>query len=185
MLFYEDKTHIFGFFGSSNELKMAPEKVREIKEWPFPRSVFDVRSFHGLARFYRKFIKNFSSICAPILDTVNKKNISFNWTTESEKGFRVLKEKIIERPILVLSNFKKTFQVRCDGSGVSIGTVLSQKNILVAYFNEKLNDTMRKYSTYDKDFYAIKKDLKKWRHYLIPKKFVLYSENQALQFITR
>jgi hypothetical protein len=75
--------------------------------------------------------------------------------------------------------------VRCDASGVAIGAVLSQDNKPVAYFSEKLNETKRKYSTYDKEFYAIIQALKKWRHYLFPKEFVLYSDNQDLQFITR
>jgi hypothetical protein len=85
---------------------------------------------------------------------------------------------------MVLLNFEKTFQVRCDASGVAIGAVLSQDNLPVAYF-ENLNETKRKYSTYDKVFYAMIQALKKWRHYLVPQEFVLYSDNQALQFITR
>jgi hypothetical protein len=75
--------------------------------------------------------------------------------------------------------------VRCDASGLAIGAVLSRDNRLVAYFSEKMNDTKNKYSTYEKELYAVIQDLKKWRHYLIPKEFVLYSDNQALQFITR
>jgi hypothetical protein len=98
-----------GFIISSNELKMDPKKVREIREWPSPRSVFEVRSFHGLERFYKKFIRNFNSICVSILDTIKKENGSFNWIEEDEKGFRVLKENITMQLILVLPDFKKTF----------------------------------------------------------------------------
>jgi hypothetical protein len=101
---------------SSNELKMDPEKVKAIKEWPSPRSMFEVR----------RFIRNFSGICAPMMDTVKKRHKSFKWTEEAERSFNILKEKITERPILVLPNFGKTFQVRCDASGVAIGAVLSQ-----------------------------------------------------------
>jgi hypothetical protein len=81
-----------GFVISSNELKMDPEKVREIREWPSPRNIFEVRSFHGLASFYRKFIRNFSGICAPMLDIVKKKHKSFSWTEEAEIFFKVFKE---------------------------------------------------------------------------------------------
>jgi hypothetical protein len=93
---------------SSNDLNIDLEKVREIIKCPSPKCVFEVRSFHGLVSFYRKFIRNFSSICTPILDTINKENIYFNWIEEDEKGFRVLKENIEEQPILVLPYFKKT-----------------------------------------------------------------------------
>ena len=73
---------------------MDPEKVRAIREWSSPRRIFEVRSFHGLARFYRNFIRNFSGICAPMLDTVKKKHKSFKWTEEVERSFNILKERI-------------------------------------------------------------------------------------------
>jgi hypothetical protein len=174
-----------GFVISSNELKMDPEKVKAIKEWSSPKNIFEVRSFHGLASFYRKFIRNFSGISAPMMDTVKKRHKSFHWTEEAEKSFKLLKEKITEQPVLVLPDFSKTFQVRCDASGFAIGAVLSQDNRPIAYFSEKLNDAKKNYSTYDKEFYAIIQALKKWRHYLVLKEFVLYSDNHALQFITR
>jgi hypothetical protein len=144
-----------------------------------------VRSFHGLASFCRRFIRNFSCICAPILYTVKKRHKSFKWIEEVEKSFRLLKENITEQQILVLPDFGKTFQVRYDFSGDAIGAVLSQDNRLVSYFSEKMNDTKRNYSTYDKEFYEIIQALKKWRHYLVLKEFVLYRDNQPLQFITR
>lgn len=72
------------------------------------------------------------------------------------------------------------FQVDCNASGTAIGVLLSQEGRLVAYFSEKLNDAKRKYFVYDQEFYAIVQTLKKWRHYLLPKKFVLYTDHQAL-----
>jgi hypothetical protein len=102
-----------------------------------------------------------------------------------EKSFNLLNKRITKKPILVLPDFSKTFQVRCDMSGFSIGVVLIQDNRSVAYFSEKLNEANTKYSTYDKEFYTVIQELKKLRHYLVPKEFVLYNDNHALQSMTR
>jgi hypothetical protein len=174
-----------GFVISVNELKMDPSKVEVIKNWPSLRNVFEVRSFHGLSSFYRKFIRNFSGISTAMMDTVKKQKKSFHWTTEAEKIFNLLKQKITERLVLVLPDFKKIFQVKCDARGYAIGAVLSQEDRPVAYFSEKLDEAKLKYSTYDKEFYAIIQALKNWRHYLIPKEFVLYSDNHALHFVSQ
>jgi glycosylphosphatidylinositol transamidase (GPIT) subunit GPI8 len=91
----------------------------------------------------------------------------------------------MEQPVPVLLDFRKPFQVKCDARRLAIGAVFSQEDRPIAYFSEKLNVVKVKYSTYDKEFYAIIQALKKWRHYLIPKEFFLYSDNHALQFVTQ
>lgn len=77
----------FGFVISAEGLKTDPKNIKEIVEWPSPKSVFEVRSFHGLASFYRKFIKNFSNINAPIIETIKKDKQPFRWTAEAKKKF--------------------------------------------------------------------------------------------------
>jgi hypothetical protein len=158
--------------------------VQAIVNWPTPRNVFEVRSFHGLASFYRKFIRSFSQLCAPIVETIKESKKPFKWTETTDRNFKLLKKKIIEQPILALPDFGKFFQVEIDASGTAIGVVLSQEQRPIAYFSEKLNEAKQKYSSYDKEFYAIVQALKKWKHYLMPKEFVLYTDNHALQFIS-
>ena len=134
-----------GFVISADGLKMDPEKVKEILEWPTPKNVSEVRSFHGLASFYRKFIRNFSSICNAMTKTMRGDKKEFKWTHGADKSFETLKQKIVELLVLALSNFNKVFQVEYDASGNAIGVVLSQKGKTIAFFSEKLNDDKRKY----------------------------------------
>ena len=170
-----------GFLVSGNGIRMDTTKVDAITTWPTPKSLHDVRSFHGLASFYRRFIRNFSSLVAPITDCL--KRSKFIWNTESQKAFDKLKEAITAAPVLALPNFEHVFQVECDASGLGIGGVLSQQNRPISFFSEKFNDTRKRYSTYDKEFYAIVRSLEYWRHYLLPNEFILYSDHQALRFI--
>eukprot|EP00253_Pinus_taeda_P006315 PITA_06315 len=183
--FLQKELIYLGFVVAENELKMDPKKISAIMSSPSPKSLFEVCSFHGLASFYQKFIKNFSEICAPMLETIKKASQPFCWTKAAEDSFQLLKRKITERPILRLSDFSKPFQVRCNASGTAIGTVLSQEDRRVAFFSEKLNESRQMYSSYDKEFYAVVQALKHWRHYLLGNEFVLFFDNSALQYVTQ
>ena len=150
MYFFSKGIGLLGFCDCRKRVKDGPKKVAAIISWPSPKILFEVRSFHGLASFYCKFIRYFSGICVPMLDTIKKASRPFRWTEASERIFQLLKKKITERPILRFPDFNKLFQVHCDASGMAIGAVLSQEDKLVAFFCEKLNDSRRKYSSYDK-----------------------------------
>jgi hypothetical protein len=178
--FMKTKLVYLGFVISQYGLKMDPKKVKDIKAWLYPRNIYEVRSFHGLESFYRKFIRNFSRICALIVESIRKEHQPFKWKKKYERGFMLLKENTIEQPILVRPYFHKLFQVKCNANGMDIGVVISQDDKHVSYFSENLNDAKHKYSTYDQEFYVVIQDLKKWKHYLMPKEFILYTNNHDL-----
>ncbi|CAM8960386.1 unnamed protein product [Rhodiola kirilowii] len=179
--FFTNEVTFLGYIVSREGIQMDPGKVEAIVSWPTPTNIHEIRSFHGLASFYRRFIRNFSTVIAPITDCL--KGGRFTWTTEAEEAFQLLKQKVTEAPVLILPDFFELFEDHCDASNVGVGGVLSQKNKPVAFFSEKLNDVRTKYSTYDKEFYAIVRCLEYWRHYLISKEFILYSDHEALKYI--
>jgi hypothetical protein len=118
---------------------------------------------------------------AAIIDCLKGK--TFQWTPAAAKAFDELKRCVTQAPVLALPNFQKTFQVECDASGSGIGGVLSQDGRPIAFFSEKLSEAKQKFSTYDKEFYAIVRSLEYWRHYLIHAEFILFSDHQALKYI--
>ena len=179
--FYVDRIIFLGYVVTKDGIEMDRSKIEAITNWPTPSSIHDVRSFHGLVSFYRRFIRGFSSIMAPITECL--KGDKFKWTSVAEESFELIKKKVTEAPCLVLPDFNKVFEVECDASQVGIGAVLSQEGRPIAFFSEKLNEAKRKYSTYDKEFYAIYRALFHWSQYLLYKPFVLFSDHEALKFI--
>ena len=113
-------------------------KVEAIHSWPVPTTVTQVRSFLGLARFYRRFVKDFSTIAAP-LHELTKKSATFTWAAPHQSAFDMLKDKLTHAPLLQVSDFSKTFELECDASGIGLGGVLLQEGKHVAYFSEKLS----------------------------------------------
>ncbi|XP_065871954.1 uncharacterized protein [Euphorbia lathyris] len=158
------------------------EKVKAIQEWPTPNSVTEVRSFHGLASFYRRFVKNFSTIAAPLTEVI-KKNVGFKWGKAQEDAFEMLKARLTSAPVLALPNFDKSFEIECDASGVGIGAVLMQEGRPIAFFSEKLSGATLNYPTYDKELYALVRALQMWQHYLWPKEFVIHTDHESLKHL--
>ncbi|XP_059288236.1 uncharacterized protein LOC132041548 [Lycium ferocissimum] len=152
--FCVDKVVFLGFVVSANGVEVDEEKVESIRTWPTPKNATDVRSFHGLASFYRRFVKGFSTIASPLTELI-KKDVPFVWGDEQEKAFQELKSMLSSSQLLQLPNFEKTFEVECDASGVGIGGVLMQEGKPLAYFSEKLKGASLNYSTYDKELYAL------------------------------
>jgi len=179
--FFTDQVVFLRFIVSWKGVSVDPQKVQVIVDWPEPKTIHEVRSFHGLATFYRRFIKGFSIIMLLITDCL--KQGEFKWSKGANRAFEEVKKKMTEVLVMWLPDFTKVFEVECDASGVGIGGVLSQERHPVTYFSEKLNEAKQKYSTYDKEFYAVVQALRYWRHYLLPQKFVLYSDHKALRYL--
>ncbi|XP_021306280.1 uncharacterized protein LOC110431500 [Sorghum bicolor] len=180
--FCTDRVVFLGFVVTADGIQVDEEKVKAIKDWPTPTNVSQIRSFHGLAGFYRRFVKDFSTIAAP-LNNLTKKDVPFKWGDDQEQAFVELKRKLCEAPLLQLPNFGKTFEIECDASGIGIGGVLLQEGKPIAYFSEKLNGPHLNYSVYDKELYALVRVLEVWQHYLLPKEFVIHSDHEALKYL--
>ncbi|KAE8697779.1 putative Quercetin 3-O-methyltransferase 1 [Hibiscus syriacus] len=179
--FFTTSVTFLGFVVSTDGVHADQSKVDAVLEWPRPKTLHDIRSFHGLVSFYPRFIRNFSSLIAPITECL--KGRDFQWSEEAEASFQLVKQKMTEAPVLALPDFDKVFEVNCDASGVDIGGVLSQAGCPVSFFSEKLSGSKKNYSTYDLEFYAIVQSLKHWRHYLVQKEFILFTDHEALKYI--
>ncbi|CAN4105404.1 unnamed protein product [Withania somnifera] len=177
-----DNVVFLGFMVRSQGVEVDEEKVEAIKSCPTPTNASDVRSFHGLASFYRRFVKDFSSIASTLTGLI-KKDVPFIWGKEQEESFQALKDKLSSSPQLQLPNFEKAFEVECDASRVGIGGVLMQEGKPLAYFSEKLKGASLNYSTYDKELYALVRVLAHWQHYLWHKEFFIRTNHESLKHL--
>ncbi|RDY01302.1 Retrovirus-related Pol polyprotein, partial [Mucuna pruriens] len=133
----------------------------------------DKESFHGLTNFYRPLVMDFNTIIS-LLNEIIKKDVGFKWGDPQEKAFETLKERLTKALMLKLLNFHKSFEHEFDASNAGVGV----EGDPIAFFSEKLKGAQLKYSTYDKELYALVKALQVWQHYLLTNEFIVHSDHE-------
>ncbi|KAI3805373.1 hypothetical protein L1987_27703 [Smallanthus sonchifolius] len=180
--FWFREVQFLGHIVNAEGIQVDPSKIEAISKWEIPKSPTEVRSFLGLAGYYRRFIQNFSRIAVP-LTTLTRKNVKYEWERKQEEAFQTLKEKLIHAPILALPHGNEDFVVYYDASHNSLGCVLMQRNKVIAYASRQLKTHEKNYTTHDLELGAIIFALKLWRHYLYGVKFTVYTDHKSLKYI--
>ena len=173
--------------------RVAPDdlKVEIIKKYPAPRTKKQVRSFLGLAGYYRKFISNYASLAVPLTDLTRKSApTEVVWSPECEQAFVSLKTALCSSPVLRSPDFTKHFVLQTDASDRGIGAVLSQYDEMghdqpIAYFSKKLLPAEERYSTTEKECLAIKLSIQAFHSYLMGKAFTIQTDHRSLEWLNR
>ena len=188
--FEVQSTKYLGFIIEAGKgIRTDPEKVKAILEWAVPTTVKAVRSFLGFANFYRRFIRNFSAIVAPLTD-LTRKDHSFRWTDGAERAFQHLKKLFTTAPILMQFDPDRETILEADSSGWSTGGVLSQYDddgLLrpCAYFSKKNSPAECNYKIYDKELLAIIRCLEEWETELASvQEFKIITDHKNLEYFT-
>ena len=148
-----------GHVVSKHRVQPDFSKVKAILEWETPKSVTEVRSFLGLAGYYRRFVKDFSMVAKPLTNLL-KKNIPFDWSPQCQQSFEELKRRLTTAPILALPSENGGFVVYTDASRMGLGGVLMQNGKVIAYTSRQLRPHEMKYPTHDLELAVIVHALK-------------------------
>ncbi|GJW35411.1 reverse transcriptase domain-containing protein [Tanacetum coccineum] len=180
--FWLQEVHFLGHVVNQNGIHVDPSKIEAVKNWKTPTTPSEIRSFLGLAGYYRRFIANFSKIAKP-LTSLTQKNQKYVWGVEQEEAFQTLKNNLCDAPILTLPDGVEDFVVYCDASNQGLGCVLMQRGKVIAYASRQLKTHEKNYTTHDLELGAVVFALKTWRHYLYGTKSVIYTDHKSLQHI--
>jgi ribonuclease HI len=180
--FWLEKISFLGHILTAEGVAVDPGKVETISNWQRPTNVSEIRSFLGLAGYYRRFIEGFSKIARPMTELL-KKEKKFNWTESCERSFQELKRRLTTTSVLTLLDIQRNFVVYCDASRQGLGCVLMQDEKVVAYASRQLKPHEQNYPTHDLEFAAVVHALKIWRHYMIGNKCEIYTDHKSLKYI--
>jgi hypothetical protein len=158
------------------------DKVQEVMNWKPPTTVRQIRSFLGLAGYYRRFIPDFSRVAKPMTELL-KKGAKFVWGQKCEDAFHTLRQHLTTAPVLAQPNSGKPFDVYCDASGNGLGCVLMQDNRVIAYASRALRPREQNYPTHDLELAAVVHALNMWRHYLMGTHCNIFTDHKSLKYI--
>lgn len=185
--FHQTSVEFLGFVVSDQGLSMDTKKVKSIMEWPTPRNLRDTQSFLGFCNFYRRFIKNYSSIAKPLID-LTKKDLPFVWEKPQRTSFEALKKSFTSVDLLRHYDPTKQLILETDASDYAIAGILSheidKKLEPVAFFSHKMLPAKLNYPIHDKEMLAIVSAFKEWRHYFEGARETIrvYTNHRSLEY---
>ena len=181
--FVKSEVEFLGHHVGRDGVRMMEDKVKAVQEWPTPTKVAHVRSFLGTAGYYRKFIRDFSKLAAPLSELTHD-HTPFVWGDAQATAFQALKDAMQRHPVLILPDPKLPFVVHTDASGFAVGAVLMQdqgKGLQpIAYLSKKMQPAETRYPTHEQELLAIIVALKSWRPYLYGAKFTVMTDHKSL-----
>ena len=172
--FHASEVEFLGHIISHNEIRMDPKKVSAVRDWKEPTNVKEVQAFLGFANYYRKFLKAFGKIAAPLTE-LTKKDKTFVMGTQAKQAFRQIKELILSEPVLKMFDPSRPIELETDASDFALGAQIGQRDDEgflhpIAFYSHKLHGAELNYPIYDKEFLAIVNAFKEFRHYLLGSK---------------
>lgn len=177
--FAQRKIGYLGHVISEEGVATDDAKIQAIVSWPTPQNVKELRSFLGLAGYYRKFVRHFA-VLAKSLTELLKKNVLYVWTSDHELAFSALKQAMSSAPVLALPDFSKQFCIETDACKNGVGAVLLQESHPVAFISKPLGVKTQGLSTYEKEYLAILVAVDQWRHYLLHGEFIIFTDQKSL-----
>ncbi|TKS65685.1 Retrovirus-related Pol polyprotein [Collichthys lucidus] len=188
--FHARTTSFLGFIVAEGRIQMDPAKVSAVSSWPIPESRKKLQQFLGFANFYRRFIRGYSVVAAPLTSLTSTKR-PFEWTPAADRAFQSLKARFTSAPILRMPDEERQFVVEVDASDVGIGAVLSQRSAEdgkmhpCAFYSRRLSPTECNYDIGNRELLAVKLALEEWRHWLEGSKlpFLVWTDHKNLQYI--
>ncbi len=170
--FHQTQVAFLGYVISQEGVTMDDNKVKAVVNWPQPRTLKELQRFLGFANFYRRFIRNFSSVAAPLTSLTKRSTSQLSWSTEAKQAFQELKDRFTSAPILHHPDPSHPFIIEVDASSTGIGAILSQrqgsptKMFPCAYFSRKLSAPERNYDVGNRELLAMKAAMEEWRYWL-------------------
>jgi hypothetical protein len=178
--FGASKVEYLGHIVDKDGVQMDPKKIESKQDWPRPKTVKILRGFLGLTGYYRKFVRSYGKIAAPLTSVL--KNNAFTWTSAMDHAFQALKDAMCSTPVLTLTDFTKTFVLECDASGKRIGAILMQDGMPLAFTRKWLFERHLGQSIYEKEMLVILNVVDLWCPYLLGQRFQIKTNHQSLKY---
>lgn len=183
---FREEVEYLGHIVSRDGVRTDPQKTSAVTNWPTPRTRKELRSFLGLCSYYRKFVRDFATIAAP-LHTLTKEKQPFVWDEACDRAFQNLKEALTSTSVLKYPDPRKEFVLDTDASNHGIGAVLSQREgaqeRVVAFYSRALTSPEKNYCATRKELLAIVDAVRHFHHYLYGAPFIIRTDHSALQWL--